>query len=645
MLSSFRRLSKSKIGTAILVLFLLAIVASFALADMTSLGGGSLGSSSGTLASADDEPVTERDFSTAMERLLAAARQQNPEATYASIARDAPGVFEQLIDEAALRAFAKDQRLLPSRRLIDAEIAALPQTRGLDGKFSQEAYLQFLASQRMNDAQVRRLLGSDLIRRTLLGPVSANARVPVGVATQYASMLLEQREGELVLVLSDAYRGGLVPGASDIRSFYDQNRARYTVPEQRVLRIATIGPDQVAGIVPTEAEIAAYYTANKAAYAGREVRVISQAVLPSKPAADAIAARARSGATFAAAAAPAGLSAEDISVGPQTRAEFTSLAGEAVAAAAFGATRGAIVGPVRSDLGWHVIRIDDLRGEAGRTLAQARAEILARLTADKRKEALLDLVTRVEEKIEDGASLTEAAAAEKLKLTDTPLITAAGANRADPSFRLPAELAPAIKAGFELAADDDPVVETLPGEAGYVLVGVGRILPAAPAPLDQIRDRVAADWTSKMAADRARTAAAGIAARVAGGSALAEAARGAGAGVSPVQPIAARRIQLADAPADIAAPLRILFSLAAGKSRMVAEANGRGYFVVKANKVTPGNATLQPGLVTRVQTSFQQSASDEIAQQFLAALRADVGVKRNEKAFAAARARLTSGGN
>jgi peptidyl-prolyl cis-trans isomerase D len=189
------------------------------------------------------------------------------------------------------------------------------------------------------------------------------------------------------------------------------------------------------------------------------------------------------------------------------------------------------------------------------------------------------------------------------------------------------------------------VVETLPNDAGYLLVGVGRIVSAAPAPLAQIRDRVAADWVAKQASDRARAVAAQIAAKVARGTPLADAAKAGGAGVSPVQPFGARRIQLSQVPPALAAPMRILFSLSAGKSRMVADPQGAGYFVVRAGSITPGNAATQPGLITQVQASFQETAAQEIAEQFIAAVRSDVGIKRNEKAIAAARARLTSSGN
>lgn len=644
MLSFFRTFSKSKFGSVILVLFAVAIFASFALTDISGFGK-KFGAGSGALVTAGDEQVSDRDFAMAMERMLSAARQQNPEATYATIAGDTTGLLDQLTDDAAIKAFARDNDLVISRKLVDAEIASLPQTRGLDGKFSPEAYAQFLSQQRLTDAIVRRIFEGDIARRLTIGPVAANPRVPVGVATPYASMLLEARRGDLVFVESAKYRAGLTPTPADLQTFYAQNKQRYTVPEERVLRLAAIGPEQVANVAPTDPEIAAYYNANRATYGGRETRVISQAVVPTKAAADGIVARARGGASFAAATAPAGFSAEDISVGPQTRQQFTALAGDKVASAAFGAASGAVVGPIQSDLGWHVVRIDAVRGEAGRTLAAARGEIVAKLTADKHKEALLDLIAKVEQSIEDGSSIVEAAKANGLTLTETPLITGAGADRANPAYRFPVALASALKSGFDLTADDDPVVETLPNDAGYVLVGVGRIVGAAPAPLAEIRDRVSADWVTKQASGKARAVAAAIAAKVARGGSLVDAAKGGDAGVSPVRAFGARRLQLSQVPPEFAAPMRILFSLSAGKSRMVADPRGAGYFVVRTGSITPGNAATQPALIGQVQATFAETAAQELAAQFAGAVRKAVGIKRNEQAIAAARAQLTNNGN
>ena len=644
MFAFFRRLSKSAVGTIIMVLFLLAILASFAIADVSSVRSSAFGIGGGNLAKVGDEKITDRDMSSAMKRELNRLRQQNPEATYADLAGQFGALLDSMIDEKALLAFAEDHGFILSKRLIDAEIASLPQNKGLDGKFSQQAYAAFLQQQQMTDAEVRQLLRVGLTQRLVLAPAAVDARIPLGVARPYASMLLEERQGQMALVPTEMFRAGLNPSDGDLQSFYAQNRNRYMVAEQRVLKIARIGQDTVANIAPTDAEIAAYYKANQAQYAGSETRVISQAVVQDKKQADGIAARARGGAAFAAAAAPAGLSAEDVSVGPQTQSQFSSLAGDQVAVAAFRAAKGTIVGPIKSDLGWHVIKIDDVRGASGKSLAQAHDEIAALLTTNKRKEALTDLVTRIEDSIADGASFAEAVATAKLTATSTPPINSGGTSRTDAAFKMPAEMQPVLQAGFGMDADSDPEVVTLSNDAGYALVAVDRVIEAAPAPLAEIKNQVRDDWIQRKAADRAKAIASEIAAKVGRGIAIEKAVAEAGVSLPPVQPITARRVQIAQAAQAAVAPLRMMFSLAEGKSRMVADPRSRGFFIVKTNRITPGNALTNPILVAQTQAEFQRAVSDELGQQMLLAMKADQGVQRNDEAIAASKQRITGTG-
>ena len=644
MISAFRRLSKSAVGSIILVLFLVAIAGSFALADVSNVRSSGFGLGPKGLAQVGNEEVSDRDMDSAMRRVLQQAQQQNPEATYSAIADQFEPLLEQLINERTLLAFAEDHGFRLSKRLVDAEIAGLPQTRGLDGKFSDQAYAQFLQQQQMTDAELRRLVGGAIIQRLVLAPTAVDPRVPIGVARPYASMLLEQREGQMGLIPTAAFRAGLNPSDGDLQSFYGQNRQRYIVPEQRVLKLAKISPDAVASVAPTDAEIAQYYRANQATYAGSETRVISQAVVQDKKQADGIAARARSGATFAAAAAPAGLAPEDVNLGPQTREQFNGLANETVAEAAFGAAKGAIVGPIRSDLGWHVIKIEEVRGASGRSLAQARDEIAALLTANKRKEALTDLVTRVEDQIMDGASFNEVVAAAKLPVTTTPAISGAGVARSNAAYRLPPEFQPALKTGFAMGEDEDAEVVPLPNDGGYLVVAVERVIGAAPAPLAEIKDRVREDWIERKANDRARAVASEIAAKVARGVSMDQALDEAGIPLPPAQPMTARRLQITQANADAVAPLRMLFTLAQGKSRMAADPRGRGFFIIKTDKIVPGNAMNSPLLIAQTQGEFQKTAANELGQQMLAAMKADQGVERNETAIAAAKRRITGTG-
>jgi peptidyl-prolyl cis-trans isomerase D len=647
MLSFFRRVSKSKIGTGIMAFVLIAILAGFAIADLTNFGSGQInfGMGSGTLAKVGDQQVTEKEVSDAMQRRLQDVRQQRADADYASIIGDYPAILDSLVDQRTLLAFADKFGFPLSKRLVDAEIAQLPGTKGLNGQFSEQAYRAFLAQQRLSDSEVREILAGGLLQRLLLTPIATNARVPVGMATPYASMLLEQREGEAAIVPTELFKAGLKPTDAQLQQFYAANRARYMIPEQRVLRIARIGPEQVANITASDQEIAAYYNQNKATYAPSDTRTLSQVVVRDQATANQITQRAKSGQSLATAAAPAGTNAAVSSLADQSRAAYAGVAGDKAAAAVFAAPAGAIVGPVQSTFGWVVAKVESIKAGTGKTLEQAKAEIATKLTADKRKSAIEDISAKVQDAFDNGSNFTEGVGAAKLAVTSTPLIVANGTSRADAAYKLPSELTPVLKTGFEIAPNDPPEIVALGGDAGYAVVSPGQVVPAAPAPLASIQAQVTSDWINSEATKRAQAAASQLAAKASGNVSLADAMKGIGVALPPSRPIAARRIQVTDAQGNILPALKILFSVGAGKSQMAPSPQGNGFFVVKVNKITPGNAMLQPGLIGQVQGELNQATAQDYAEQFVSDLKRTMKVKRNENAIQAFRTRLlTSGG-
>lgn len=647
MLSSFRKMTKSKFGTIIMAVILVGILAGFALADAKNFGSGQLGFGMGKdgLARVGGHNVTERQISDAMQRRLQEARQQNPAATYADVAKDFDPLLELMIDQAALLAFADKNGFHVSKRLVDAEIAQIPGTKGLNGKFSDDAYKAFLAQRGLTDAEVRDVITGGILQRLMLTPVAVNARVPVGIALPYASMLLESRTGQAAVLPAELFAAGLKPSDTQLNKYYTAHRARYTIPEQRTLKYATITAGAVAGVVASEEEIAAYYNANRSTFGGSASRSLTQVVVPDQKTATAIAARARTGVTLAAAAAPAGGNAALTELGEQSREDYVSAAGDKVATAVFGAAPGVIVGPLQSDFGWVVVKVNSAKAGGGRTLAQARGEIAAKLSADKRKLALEDMVDKVQTAIDEGSNLAEAAAAAKLTIQTTPLIMANGAARANASVRMPQSLMPVIKAGFEIAASDPPEVVSLPEDQGYAIVAPDQIITAAPSPLASIRDRVAGDWIGEQSMRRAKVAAEAIAAKVNKGMSMSEAVTQAGVPLPGPRPVSARRMQIANPQGQIPPPMLMLFSLAEGKARMVADNQSRGYYVVKAEKVTPGNALLQPTLINEMQRELQEGEFTDYARQFVAAIKRDLGSKRNELAIAALKARLAGASN
>ena len=644
MLTFFRRVANSKIGTWVIALIGIGILAGFALSDLSNFGSGNIGFGLGTntLAKVGSQEITEQEMSDAMQRRLQQVRNEQPDADYSTIIGDFDTLLDELIDNKTLLAFADKYHFPLSKRLVDAEIAQIPQSKGPGGQFSEAAYREFLAQQHLSDAQVREILAGGLLERYMLAPIAANARIAVGMATPYASMLLESREGEAAAIPLGAFRAGLNPTDADLQQYYTQNRNRYMVPERRALRIARIGPEQVSDVTASDQEVAAYYKAHQADYAAKETRSISQVLVQDQATANAIAERAKGGATLAAAAAPAGPSAAVSSLTDQTRDAYAAVAGQPASAAVFGASSGDVVGPLKTGFGWAVVKVDSVKKQAGKSLDQAKAEISTKIAADKRKNAIEDIIDKLQDSVDAGSNFSEAVQKAKLPVTTTPLITADGKSSDDPGFKLPPELAPALKTGFQLEPSDPPEIVTLPNDLGYALVSPGQVMPAAPAPLAQVKDQVAADWINGKAMDRARTVAAQIDAKVRQGTSLADALKQSGAPLPPVQPLALRRIQIATARGPVPPVMKMLFVLSSGKSRMFPDPQGRGFFIVKVDKITPGNAMAQPALIGQMQNELQQGVSEDYARQFLAAMRKQLGVKRNDSAIQSMKSRLAT---
>ena len=91
-------------------------------------------------------------------------------------------------------------------------------------------------------------------------------------------------------------------------------------------------------------------------------------------------------------------------------------------------------------------------------------------------------------------------------------------------------------------------------------------------------------------------------------------------------------------------PLKMLFTLGEGKSRMFPDPQGRGFFIVRVDKIMAGNAMAQPALIGQMQNELQQSISQDYGQEFLAAMRKELDVKRNDAAIQSFRSRMVNSG-
>ena len=643
MLTFIRRIIYSRFGVigAFILLGLMAL--SFAAGDVSNLslpGTGGLGS--GTVAEVGGDDVTSADLRQLAQGEVEAQRRQQPTFDIAQYlgAGGLEGVLERLVTGRALAAFADEHGVVVSKRSVDGELASIPALLGPTGQFDQAQYENLLAQRRLTDAQVRADIARDIVAQRLTAPQVGASQVAQQLALPYASLLLERRFGQIGFIPYSAVPAGPAPTAPELQAFYGRNVARYTVPERRVVRYAIVTPEQVAARAqPTNAELAQAYAAQRARFAPSERRTVTQVVVAARNAADAIAAKVRGGQSVADAARAAGL--EPTTRTAVARDAYASLAGPAVAEAVFAAAEGAVVGPVRGSLGFVVARVDDVAQVAGKTLAEARPELVAELTREKTARALADTQGSIDDALTDNATFDEVVTERRLQAQTTRPLLASGVDPENPAAQPDPRLGPVLQAAFGAEQGDTPQMVPLGPDGSFAVVAVGQVAPAAPRPLAAIRDQVARDFLADRARQAARRVANQVVARSGRGGDLRQALARTGLNVPAPRPLNVLRSQIAANPRGVEPALVLLFSLAPGTAKLLESPGRDGWLVIRLDRVQPGDARGNARLINATRADIGGVIGREYAEQFARATRKAVGVEINRDAVAAVRRELS----
>lgn len=647
MLNLFRSFMKSRIGTLVALGFLILIALAFAAADVT--GSGTFGSVAGgdRVASVGSRKISSADLGQAATNGLEQVKQNNPRLTMQAFVTGGglTQALDQLIDRAAIAEFGTAHGVLASDRLVDSELAKMDAFKGIDGKFSATAFKAVLAQRGLNEKAVRQDIADGLVARQLLVPAAFGARMPQAVVGRYAALLAEERTGAIALLPAAAFAPRAAPSEADLAAFYAAHRAGYTRPERRTIRYAVFDDSAIKTVAaPTDAEILARYNGNKAQYAATESRKVSQLVVPTEAAAKAILDEIKAGKNFEAAATAKGLATA--SLGPSTRTQLLSQTNQAVADAAFSAPRGGFAGPVRSALGWAILRVDAVETRPGKTLEQARAEIAADLSAQKKRAALSDFSARIEEEFDKGGSLGDVVKELSLALKETEPLVAEG--KVYPTGTpAPAELARVVQTAFAMEREGQPqLAEIEPGKK-FMIFDVARITPSAPAPLAEIRANVTADYMLQKGAAAAKVAAEKVQAQLRKGGDLGAAVATLGmAGLPPVDRLTINRQEFARQANNVPAALALMFSMAQGTTKVLAAPGNRGWFIVSLARIVPGDARQIAPLLASAGAELSQLTGREYADQMRKAMRDEIGARKNQVAIDAVSRQLTgSGGN
>ena len=372
MLQSFRTHKRLMMGVAMIF-----IVPSFVVTGIYSYN---RMTADEALAEVGGDSITVVDFDNAKRQHLDKLRRQlgtnfNPNMLDGQQART--DILAGLITERALGIeMAKDYVMVSEADAINLVKSAPNFQR--DGKFSREAYEQFLHAIGKSDQLFVMELRRDMARDLLLGGAANSAIVPTALAQRVHEMMSEERVVRMATISPADFAKLVTVTDDEARAFYDTNKSLFVVPESVDIEYVTLSPANFMDIKPSEDEVKGFYEQNLQRFTTPEQRRASHILLADKEQADKL---------FAELQAKPALFAErakELSKDPGSAKKGGDLGffGKGMMVpefetAVFTGKKGDLVAPVKTNFGYHIIRIDDVQAAQVKPLASVRGEIEA----------------------------------------------------------------------------------------------------------------------------------------------------------------------------------------------------------------------------------------------------------------------------
>jgi peptidyl-prolyl cis-trans isomerase D len=529
-------------------------------------------------------------------------------------------------------------------KVSDEELAeTIRSFKGLQddkGQFiGQEKYERLLASQRppMTPAQFEDQIREDLLINKYSALVKATVLVSDADVQREFSSRNDKASIEYVKVPFKNLETAGEPADADLKAYYEKHKDKYKSPEQRRIKYLIVQKPLVrAKITVPEAELRAEYEARKASL-GVPEQVVAAHILvktdPGKPEGDAaarakaesIAERAKKGEDFA-------KLANENTDDPSGKGNGGQLPpfgkGQMVPEfeqAAFSMAPGEIRGPIKTQFGYHVIKLMAKNPARTKSFEEARPELQIGL-ADKRADA--ETERRAKALGDRIRALSNTSDDELRKLEDDAVKyeTSEWISKGDPVTNLGAN--PTVTAEAWNLKIGQISKEPIQTNRGPVYLKAAEERPAGVPPFPEVKARVQIDFIAERRSKEAQDKLAPVAKEIASGTPLATIAARYETEVKTTAEFAPGGSvpEIGNAPALATA----VFATPKGQTGGPVEVPG-GMVLFRVNTRTTADPTLlatqRPGIVD----GLRQREADRLLKSYLNQMRTEKRVEVNEE--------------
>ena len=491
----------------------------------------------------------------------------------------------------------------------------------VSGKFDRTAYEQLLKQNGLTVKEFETGLRDDLSRQLLQAAIVGGMQTPKALTDTLYAYQAETR-GFSVLQLTESSLPKKLPSPSDadLQSFYTAHIADFTRPEAKRVSYALLQPADLAkDQTVAEADIKAAYDAASDTFNIPEKRLVERLVYPSEEEAKAAKAKLDAGTPFEDLVKARGLELMDIDMGDVTQAELGA-AGKDV----FAMTEPGVVGPLATDLGPALFRMNTILPAQITTFEQAHDQLKGDLQLAAATKAIADTFEPINDLLAGGATIAETA--KDQAMTEGTTDYAAGADDNDP-VTLDAEFAKAVE-----AMEPGDFAQAIALSDGSIMVlQVSETVPQTPVPFDKAREKITAAYHAETLA-KALTALADSHLAAAKSGTRLEAL-----GIIDTVASATRSAKLSAIPTDV---LAMVFTLKPGDVAKV-DANGT-VALVRLDTVTPAELASDAAKaeMDKLSTQAAQSTAQDAYDLFSTAMTTQGGLTIDQAAITAVQARM-----
>ncbi len=489
---------KKGVGKIVMWVLGVLLIASFAvwgIGDMT----GAI-SNPDSVASVAGTKISQREFQEQFRREMSQIRARIGEIDIEQ-ARNlgiVQSTLNGLISRRLMTEQANDLGLAISDEQIAARIRNDAAFRDELGQFDRARYQQVLANNGLTESSYVVSLRNEIQQNLLASAISGGVSAPKALADTIYRFRNERRAADVVKVPRPAIEAAPEPTDAQLTKYLTKNSDIFMAPEYRRLTVLYLNPEELAReLSPPADRIREEYEYRLPSLTTPERRQLEQVLIRDEAAAKKAYDALSEGRNFKAVAEETtGKKGDDLKIGLVAKADMLPDLG----AAAFATEQGKFTQPIKSPLGWHIIRVAEIQPGRKPTFTEVEKEIAADLAKELALDDLVKRANRIEDALAGGATIEEAAADSGAQLRSIEPIDAAKKFQSGKTAKgLPDDPA-FVETAFTTEKDTTSrLTET--GGGGYFMVRVDDVTPPAKRSLDQIRDLVIQQWKLKQLDD------------------------------------------------------------------------------------------------------------------------------------------------